>query len=47
MNQQFRKTGILKDGTRVVLRPMVKEDRDKLIDFFLAGFRSGSSVLAQ
>ena len=35
MNQEFRKTGILKDGTRVVLRPMVKDDRDMLIDFFL------------
>jgi RimJ/RimL family protein N-acetyltransferase len=29
-----QKVGILKDGTRVTLRPMVKEDRDKLIDFF-------------
>jgi GNAT superfamily N-acetyltransferase len=35
MNQEFRKIGILKDGTKVTLRPMVKEDRDKLIDFFL------------
>jgi hypothetical protein len=35
MMQEFRKKGILKDGTIVVLRPMVKEDRDKLIDFFL------------
>jgi len=32
--QGFRKEGILKDGTRVILRPMVREDRDKLIDFF-------------
>lgn len=35
MMQEFRKKGVLKDGTTVVLRPMVKEDRDKLIDFFL------------
>lgn len=34
MMQEFRKKGVLKDGTVVVLRPMVKEDRDKLIDFF-------------
>jgi GNAT superfamily N-acetyltransferase len=34
MNQEFRKFGILKDGTKVVLRPMVKEDREKLLDFF-------------
>ncbi|MGQ9921797.1 MAG: GNAT family N-acetyltransferase [Desulfobacca sp.] len=32
--QGFRKEGILKDGTRVIIRPMVREDRDKLIDFF-------------
>ncbi len=31
---QYKKEGILKDGTRVILRPMVKEDRDKLLDFF-------------
>ena len=31
---KFQKEGILKDGTRVVLRPMVAEDRDKLMDFF-------------
>ncbi|MBM4275341.1 MAG: GNAT family N-acetyltransferase [Deltaproteobacteria bacterium] len=31
---QFQKEGILKDGTKVILRPMVKEDRDKLLDFF-------------
>ncbi len=31
---QYQKEGVLKDGTRVVLRPMVKEDRDKLLDFF-------------
>ncbi len=30
----FTKEGVLKDGTRVTLRPMVKEDRDKLLDFF-------------
>ncbi len=34
MMQGFRKEGVLKDGTKVVLRPMVKEDRNKLIDFF-------------
>jgi RimJ/RimL family protein N-acetyltransferase len=28
------KTGILKDGTLVVLRPMTQDDRDKLMDFF-------------
>jgi hypothetical protein len=30
----FVKESILKDGTSVTLRPMVKEDREKLIDFF-------------
>lgn len=30
----YYKTGILKDGTLVVLRPMTPEDRDKLRDFF-------------
>lgn len=30
----YQKEGILKDGTRVLLRPLVKEDRDKLLDFF-------------
>lgn len=30
----YQKEGVLKDGTRVVLRPMAQEDRDKLIDFF-------------
>lgn len=34
LTQNFRKEGVLKDGTKVILRPMVKEDRDKLIDFF-------------
>lgn len=34
MMQGFRKEGKLKDGTVVVLRPMVKDDRDKLMDFF-------------
>ncbi len=32
--QGFRKEAKLKDGTKVILRPMVKEDRDKLLDFF-------------
>ncbi len=30
----YYKEGVLKDGTRVILRPMVKEDREKLVDFF-------------
>ncbi len=30
----YYKEGVLKDGTRVILRPLVKEDRDKLLDFF-------------
>jgi L-amino acid N-acyltransferase YncA len=30
----FQKEGILKDGSRVILRPMVKEDKEKLLDFF-------------
>jgi RimJ/RimL family protein N-acetyltransferase len=30
----YYKEGVLKDGTRVILRPLVKEDREKLIDFF-------------
>lgn len=30
----YYKEGILKDGTRVVLRPLIKEDREKLLDFF-------------
>ena len=30
----YQKQGTLKDGTRVTLRPMVKEDREKLMDFF-------------
>lgn len=30
----YYKEGVLKDGTRVILRPMVQEDRDKLLDFF-------------
>jgi RimJ/RimL family protein N-acetyltransferase len=30
----FKKEGILKDGTRVLLRPMTSEDREKLINFF-------------
>jgi L-amino acid N-acyltransferase YncA len=30
----YQKVGVLKDGTRVTLRPMVKEDRDKMLDFF-------------
>lgn len=30
----YQKSGVLKDGSRVILRPLVKEDRDKLLDFF-------------
>ena len=30
----YSKEGVLKDGTRVMLRPMVKEDREKLLAFF-------------
>jgi L-amino acid N-acyltransferase YncA len=30
----YSKEGVLKDGTRVILRPLVKEDREKLMDFF-------------
>jgi RimJ/RimL family protein N-acetyltransferase len=30
----YHKEGVLKDGSRVILRPMVKEDRDKLLAFF-------------
>jgi RimJ/RimL family protein N-acetyltransferase len=32
--QAYQKEGVLKDGSRVILRPLVKEDRDKLLDFF-------------
>uniref|UniRef100_A0A7V4G7D0 N-acetyltransferase n=1 Tax=Desulfobacca acetoxidans TaxID=60893 RepID=A0A7V4G7D0_9BACT len=31
---QYQKIGVLKDGRRVILRPLAKEDRDKLLDFF-------------
>jgi RimJ/RimL family protein N-acetyltransferase len=30
----YQKEGVLKDGTKVVLRPLQKDDRDKLLDFF-------------
>jgi RimJ/RimL family protein N-acetyltransferase len=30
----YQKEGVLKDGTRVKLRPLVKEDRDMLLKFF-------------
>ena len=30
----YQKTGVLKDGSRVILRPMVKEDRDKIAGIF-------------
>ena len=32
--EPYFKEGVLKDGTRVILRPMVKEDREKMLDFF-------------
>jgi RimJ/RimL family protein N-acetyltransferase len=34
MAAPYYKEGVLKDGTRVILRPLVGEDREKLIDFF-------------
>ena len=30
----YYKERVLKDGIRVILRPLVKEDGDKLLDFF-------------
>jgi len=30
----YHKEGVLKDGSRVILRPMAKEDREKLLEFF-------------
>jgi RimJ/RimL family protein N-acetyltransferase len=30
----YQKEGVLKDGTRVKLRPLVKEDREMLLQFF-------------
>ncbi|MGB8991958.1 MAG: GNAT family N-acetyltransferase [Desulfobaccales bacterium] len=30
----YQKEGVLKDGSRVLLRPLVKEDREKLLQFF-------------
>ncbi|MCJ7819121.1 MAG: hypothetical protein MUP25_04785, partial [Syntrophales bacterium] len=30
----YQKEGVLKDGSRVRLRPMVKEDREMLLQFF-------------
>lgn len=30
----YQKEGVLKDGSRVILRPMVQEDREKLLAFF-------------
>jgi L-amino acid N-acyltransferase YncA len=30
----YSKEGVLKDGTRVILRPMVQEDREMLLAFF-------------
>ena len=30
----YHKEGVLKDGSRVILRPLVKEDREKLLEFF-------------
>jgi RimJ/RimL family protein N-acetyltransferase len=34
MMKPYHKEGVLKDGSRVILRPMVKEDREKLLEFF-------------
>ncbi|MBI4320307.1 MAG: GNAT family N-acetyltransferase [Chloroflexi bacterium] len=34
MLEGYPKQIVVKDGTRVTLRPMVKEDRDALVDFF-------------
>jgi len=36
MVHAYEKEGKLKDGSRIVLRPMVAEDRQRLIDFFQA-----------
>ena len=30
----YHKEGVLRDGSRVILRPMEKEDREKLLEFF-------------
>jgi RimJ/RimL family protein N-acetyltransferase len=30
----YHKEGVLKDGSRVILRPMIKDDREKLLEFF-------------
>ena len=30
----YQKEGVLKDGSRVLLRPLVKEDQEKLLQFF-------------
>jgi RimJ/RimL family protein N-acetyltransferase len=30
----YHKEGVLKDGSRVILRPLVQEDREKLLGFF-------------
>ena len=34
--QKYQKEAILKDGTKIVLRPMVAEDKDALYEFFKA-----------
>jgi RimJ/RimL family protein N-acetyltransferase len=34
MMKPYQKEGVLKDGSRVILRAMVKEDREKLLEFF-------------
>jgi len=34
MMEPYKKEGVLKDGSRVMLRPMVREDREKLLAFF-------------
>jgi RimJ/RimL family protein N-acetyltransferase len=30
----YHKEGVLKDGSRVILRPLVSDDREKLLEFF-------------
>jgi RimJ/RimL family protein N-acetyltransferase len=34
--EKYRKEAVLKDGTKIVLRPMVAEDKDALYEFFKA-----------
>ena len=34
--EKYRKEVVLKDGTKIVLRPMLAEDKDALYEFFKA-----------